>query len=214
MEVYESEREQIEAIKKWWQQNGKAIIIGTVLGLGSLFGWQQYQANIKSSREAASMEYEVLLNDLDKKDIQGVKDRGADIVNKYQGTPYASLAALALAKVHAEGGDLTAARTYLQIVVDQKDLPELQKVARLRLGALMLAQDQAQQALDLLKGADTSGGLASDYDELKGDIQTALGNVDEARSAYEHAIATMDSSLDQSVIKMKLDNLGEKEAAL
>lgn len=210
MEVYESEREQLDALKKWWQQNSKAIIIGTVLGLGSLIGWQQWQASVKAARESASLEYDVLLADLEKHNYQGVKDRGANILNKFQDTPYAALTALALAKVNVESGELTAARAYLQQVIDQKDQPQLQHVARLRLARLMLEEGQAQQALDLVKSVDVAG-FSSAYDELKGDIYAALGNVAEARSAYEKAIASMDSALDQSVIKMKLDDLGETE---
>ena len=57
-------------------------------------------------------------------------------------------------------------------------------------------------------------GFASAYDELKGDIHAALGNTAEARSAYERAIAAMDAALDQSIIKMKLDDLGETEVTL
>lgn len=213
MEVYESERDQLDALKKWWQQNSKAIIIGTILGLGSLIGWQQWQASTQAARESASLEYDVLLADLENHNYQGVKDRGANILNKFQGTPYAALTALAVAKVNVEEGELAAARTYLQMVIDQKDQPQLQHVARLRLAQLLLAQDQPQQALDLVKGVDAAG-FASAYDELKGDIHAALGNVAEARSAYERAIAAMDAAVDQTVIKMKLDDLGETEVPL
>lgn len=210
MEVYESEREQIEALKKWWQQNGKAVIIGIGLGLATLIGWQQWQASVKAARESASLEYDVMLAELNKHNSQGVKEKGGAILNKYQSTPYASLASLALAKVYEQEGDATAARSYLQQVIDQSDDPRFKHVARLRLARLMLNEGQAQQALDMVKGVDV-GGFASNYDELKGDLYAALGNVAEARSAYESAIAAMDPSLDQSVIKMKLDELGGAE---
>lgn len=210
MEVYQSERDQLDALKSWWRQNGKVLIIGAVLGLGSLIGWQQWQASTQAARESASLEYDVLLADLENHNYQGVKDRGASILNKFQDTPYAALTALALAKVNVESGDLAAARTYLEMVIGKKEQPQLQHIARLRLAQLLLAQDQPQQALDLLKGVDMAG-FSSAYDELKGDIFAALGNSTEARSAYERAIAAMDSAVDQSVIKMKLDDLGETE---
>ncbi len=213
MEVYESEREQLDALKSWWKQSGKAIIIGAVLGLGSLLGWQQWQAGTQAARESASLEYDVLLADLENHNYQGVKDRGANILEKFQGTPYVALTALALAKVNVDEGELVAAHTYLQMVIDQSKDSQLQHVARLRLARLMLAQDQPQQALDLVKGVDAVG-FASAYDELNGDIHAALGNSAEARSAYERAIAAMDAALDQTTIKMKLDDLGETEVVL
>ncbi|MGU3844696.1 YfgM family protein, partial [Vibrio diabolicus] len=43
MELYDTEEQQVEAIKDWWKENGKAVIIGAVVGLGGLFGWRYYQ---------------------------------------------------------------------------------------------------------------------------------------------------------------------------
>ncbi len=213
MEVYDSEREQLDALKKWWQQNGKAIVIGSILGIGTLVGWQQWQSGMQESREAASQEYGVLLDNMEKQNLQGVKESGATIMNNFAKTPYAALAALAVAKVNVEEGDTASARTHLQKVVDQKDQPQFQHVARLRLARLVLDEGEAKQALDLVKSVDVAG-FASAYDELKGDIHAALGNTAEARSAYERAIAAMDAALDQSIIKMKLDDLGETEVTL
>lgn len=213
MEVYDSEREQLDVFKKWWQQSGKAIAIGVVLGIGTLVGWQQWQASTQAAREAASQEYSLLLDNMEKQDLQGVKDRGATILNTFSKTPYAALAALAVAKVNVEEGDIASARIHLQKVIDQKDQPQLQYVARLRLARLILEEGEAKQALELVKSVDMTG-FASAYDELKGDIHAALGNRAEARSAYERAIAAMDPALDQSIIKMKLDDLGEAEVKL
>ena len=36
MEIYNSEEQQVEAIKRFWKENGTAIIAGVVLGLGGL----------------------------------------------------------------------------------------------------------------------------------------------------------------------------------
>ncbi|PAR85254.1 YfgM family protein, partial [Vibrio cholerae] len=43
MELYDTEEQQVEAIKDWWKENGKAVIFGAVIGLGGLFGWRYYQ---------------------------------------------------------------------------------------------------------------------------------------------------------------------------
>ena len=37
MELYDTEEQQVEAIKDWWKENGKAVIFGAVIGLGGLF---------------------------------------------------------------------------------------------------------------------------------------------------------------------------------
>ena len=40
MDVYKTEEEQVEAIKKWWNENGKSIIVGIVVGITAIFGWR------------------------------------------------------------------------------------------------------------------------------------------------------------------------------
>jgi len=211
VEVYASEQEQIDAIKKWWKENGKAVIIGAVLGFGSLIGWQQWQANVQMQRESASMEYDVMLADLENKNFQEVKDRGAHILNAYQSTSYAALSAMSLAKIYVEEGDFSAARTYLQVVIDQDKQPQLKQVAQLRLARLLLADGDAAQALSQLKAVKV-GGFGAVVNELEGDIQVALGNRDMARAAYQRALDTIETGGDTSLLQMKLDDVGGPEA--
>lgn len=211
MEVYESEREQIDAIKKWWKENGKAVVIGAILGLGSLIGWQQWQANLKAARESASLEYDVMLAELQNGNYQGVKDRGGRILAEYPKTPYAALSAMGLAKVYIDEGDRASARAYLQQVIGQDQQPQLKTVAQLRLARLLLAEGDATQALSLVDSID-AGGFAVPLHELRGDIHVALGNRDRARDAYRRALDALEPGLDSSVLQMKLDEVGGPEA--
>ena len=211
MEVYETEREQIDAIKKWWKENGKAIIIGAIVGFGSLIGWQQWQANVQAARESASLEYDVMLAELEDSNYQGVKDRGARILNEFTGTPYVALSAMTLAKVYVEEGDYTSAKTYLQVVIDQDQQPQLKQVAQLRMVRLLLAEGDANQALSLLKSIKV-GGFTVATNELEGDIHVALGNKGQARAAYQRALDAVEAGLDPSVLQMKLNDVGGPEA--
>ncbi|MEX2327847.1 MAG: tetratricopeptide repeat protein, partial [Pseudomonadales bacterium] len=43
----ETDEEQIEAIKKWWDENGKSILIGIVLALGGVFGYQAWDNHVR-----------------------------------------------------------------------------------------------------------------------------------------------------------------------
>ena len=52
-----SEREQLDAIKKWWSENGKAIVAGLIIGLGAVFGWQYWQRWQDRVAEEASALY-------------------------------------------------------------------------------------------------------------------------------------------------------------
>jgi len=211
VEVYESEREQIDAIKKWWKENGKAIVIGAVLGFGSLIGWQQWQANQHAKQEAASAEYDFLLTALDSNDVEAAKSRGSRILSEYGDTAYAPPAALAMAKLAVEAGDLDTARAHLQNVIDKADQAYLKKVAQLRMGRLLLAKGELDQAMSLVHSVNAAGFSAS-FSELEGDIQVAQGHRDLARQAYQRALDSLEQGMDAGLLKMKLDDVGGPEA--
>jgi len=42
IQVDNTEEEQVEQIKKWWNSNGKQIIAGAVIGLAGIWGWNTY----------------------------------------------------------------------------------------------------------------------------------------------------------------------------
>ena len=74
MELYDSEEQQVEAIKDWWKENGKAVIFGAVIGLGGLFGWRYYQDSVVEAREAASESYTTVISALDAKGVDAQSD--------------------------------------------------------------------------------------------------------------------------------------------
>lgn len=207
MEVYDSEREQIDAMKKFWLKYGKAISGGLILGVASLIGWQQWGAYVSSQRETASAEYDVMMSELQNGHSDAARQRALRIVSSYKDTAYADLAALALAKVYVESDDLTSARVHLQSVVDGAKQEELKHVARLRLARLMVAQEQHSQALTMVRSVEL-GSFKSLYDEVVGDANVALGNVEMARQAYQSAIASVTEGGDTVILQMKLDELG------
>ena len=51
-----TEEEQVEQIKKWWNSNGKQIIAGAVIGLAGIWGWNTYSDyQDKQSLDARSL---------------------------------------------------------------------------------------------------------------------------------------------------------------
>jgi predicted negative regulator of RcsB-dependent stress response len=202
-----SDDEQLEAIKEWWKKYRVPVMTGIIAGavaLGGTRAWFSYQ---EGQGLSASAEYEQLQTELMTGNQDAVIRRGDYLIGNYAGTPYAALAALALARIHIEQGDLDAAANRLQWVVDRAKTPEMAHVARLRLARVMAADGRAQQALTLLESAD-AGAFVASYEELKGDLYAETGQTDRARRAYLNAMAELGFGAGAEIVQMKLDGIG------
>lgn len=208
MELYETEQQQIEAIKKWWKENGKAAGAGVVIGLALVFAvwaWRDYD---KTQAEAASGEYRQLIEELEQDKQDAALQRAARIQGQYARTPYAALAALAQAKIKVEQGDTAAARQHLQWALDNADQPELEHIARLRLARVMLERDEKSAAFSLVESVKGDA-FAAQYEELRGDIHLALNQPAAARASYQRALALLTPESGQkALLQMKRDDLG------
>lgn len=208
MEGYTSEKEQLESFRGWWKRYGSAATTALMLAAAVAVGVQWWRSHTASQAEAASMEYQQLAAGLAKNNPQAVQDRATRIIGQYGDTPYAPLAALALAKIKMEQGDSKTARTHLQWVLDHSDEPAIQHIARLRLARILFADGDSAAALTLLNTA-VPAAFATAYEELKGDIHAATGKTAEARAAYTKALAALEpGSAERQQLQMKLDDLG------
>lgn len=206
MEVYASEQEQIEALKKWWRENGIAILVGAAIGLGGLFGWQYWQRHIDARGAGASVAYEALLGASQAGKHDEVLTSGKALASEYSDTPYANLAILLMAKADVEKGDLDAAKTALRQVLDKADTADLRHVARIRLARVMLDQGDDAGVKTLLQGVDF-GAFAAQYQEIEGDLAVRNGDIKAAREAYQKALAGSDAG-SSALVQLKLDQLG------
>lgn len=210
MDRLETEDQQLESLKRWWNANGKSLLLGGGLAVLAVLGWRYWDQQQRVTAEHASAAYHNLLSRMASGDVSGAQERGAQIINEFGGTSYGELTALVLAKLKADEGDLQASRTYLQTVVDKSTDPGLQHVARLRLARLMIAEDQVDQALAMLQ-VDDKGSFMHIYTELQGDAYLAQGNNQQAVSAYQNALSQIPERLSKNQLQAKLDDLGAGE---
>jgi predicted negative regulator of RcsB-dependent stress response len=199
--------EELEDLKRWWQKNRQAVTIGLIVGLAAVFGTRAWTNYEERQRLSASAEYEQFQSEFRRGDDEAIQSRGKYLVENYARTPYAAMAALALAKVEVDKADLPAAKQHLEWAVDHGPTPEFVHVARLRLARVVAAQGDAAQALRLVEGVD-AGAFAPSYDELRGDLYLAGGERDKAREAYRKAIAGLESGPGSEAVQAKLDDLG------
>ena len=201
MEQYETEEQQVEAIKRFWKENGLALVIGALLGLGGLLGWRYYNDSQIAAKEQASFAYEKASEELVKGEAGF--SQAKTFIDSHSGTGYAMLMALEMAQQAIERKDLTEAAKQLEFVASNAKLSAVQSVAQLRLARIQVEQGEFELALE---SADKVIDLAfkGQSQEIKGDVYLAQQLFDKARAAYSAALET--NGRDQ-VLKMKLDNL-------
>ena len=204
---YETEEQQIEALKKWWSENSTMIIGGIAIGVSSIFGWQYYQSQTLLHTSSASVIYEqVLTNSQNTAGASQQLTKVNMLQAEYSDTPYASLSALILARQQFESGELAKAQQQLQWVVDNARQEELKYLANIRLARLLLTTDQADKALDVLNQEFPESFKAIAL-ELKGDALLTQGNKAEAKAAYTQSqLLTTDVN---RYLQLKIDDIGE-----
>lgn len=203
------EQEQLDTLKAWWKENGNrllGVLLIAVVAMGGWRGWQYYQN--KQSSEAATL-YAGFLQQLESNDAKRVNDAAAAVMDKYAASGYAPRAALLAAQVNEQGKEAARAKMQLQWVIDHAAEAGLKDAARLRLAAVLLDEKNYADAMKLLEAKHPASfdGL---YADLRGDVLSAQGKTDEARSAYKLAYEKTDAkSMYRNLIQMKMDALGE-----
>lgn len=204
MELYDTEEQQVEAIKDWWKENGKAVIFGAVIGLGGLFGWRYYQDMVVEAQEAASQSYSQAMDVLVAK---GAEAEGTiqSFIDANKETEYSVLAAMQLAKVQAEAGQLDEALAQLVWAKGVTQDAALKPLLTFRVARLEAEQGQFDEALTQLSNIQDKA-WAGRVAELRGDILMRKGDTAGAYAAYTEAQQAEEAS---QTLQMKLDDLAK-----
>lgn len=195
MEAYQTEEQQIEAIKAFWRKNGNQIILGIVIGLGGIYGFRYFQEQQTVAAAEAAQAY------ADAATPEQLQQFTAD----YADSGYAAVAELQLAKTQVEAGELEAAAATLKQVAASASEIALQQLAKLRLARVQIALGQADQALQTLSG-EWPTSLLGDVESVKAEAHLANGNVDVARDALQTALMHVPAQ-QAAVIQVRLDDL-------
>ncbi|ORT48932.1 membrane protein [Vibrio sp. qd031] len=204
MEIYDDEEQQVEAIKNWWQENGKAIVVGAVVGLGGLFGWRYYQDSVLEAQEALSQQYNTISDAFAMQSASATEDALA-FIEANKGEEYAVLAAMQLAKSYVAAGELEQGLAQLELAQSSTKDAALKTVLTVRKARVMAELEQFDGALEQLATV-TSSGWQGRVAEAKGDILLRQGNKEAARTAYLEAQQSVDAS---QLIQLKLDDLAQ-----
>jgi len=215
VEEYRTEEEQVEALRRWWSENGRSIIVAIILALGVGFGWQGWKQYDQNQREEASGIYQQMLNTMGAADLSPQQKALAveladQLKQDYSSSTYAQFAALLLARMAVVENDYAEAEAQLRWVLGKADKgSDTAWIAQLRLARVLAARGDSEQALKILEQAGESPYQAS-YAVARGDILLGLNRQDEARQAYATAQAlagTDGSQVNLAMLNQKLQAL-------
>jgi predicted negative regulator of RcsB-dependent stress response len=200
IEISDSEEEQVDKLKKWWDSNGKQIIAGAVLGLAGIFGWNYYVDYQDSQALNARALY--LSYASDSANV-GAYDK---LIKDHPSSSYSDQATLLMAKYLFEAENYSLALDALKPLMSREN-SVIASTAALRSASLYLELGQHQEALAVLN-MDNANEFSGLFYNLAGDVYLDIGNNEEARNSYALAIEniTDNSSLSQ-LIQIKLDDL-------
>ncbi len=204
MDVYNSEEQQVEAIKSWWQENGKSIIAGVVIGFVGLFGWRYYNSYVKEQSEVSAAEYQQtmqLLAEQHEKSFESV----AKFIANHGSDTYGDLAALQLSAEAVKANKLELAVEQLRRVAEHGSDEEFKPVAGIRLARVLLAMNKPADALKALDSV-TAEQYKATVAEVRGDVLLASAQPEKAREAYAAALQASKNGANP-VLQMKLDDL-------
>ncbi|GLQ46154.1 membrane protein [Dyella lipolytica] len=199
--------EQSERVQKWLRQNGLSIVVGVVIGLIAIFGYQQWRNHRVGHQTAASGLYQQLQSVIDSGNSNAADVLVQQLMNDYADTPYAMFAVSDRARRQVESKQLDKALESLAWAEQHAPSPELKALVELRIARVQMAQGNAQEALSALNRmpADSYGIVG---EELRGDALVKLGRRDDALKAYQAAVKAMGPGVQQgNEVQMKIDDL-------
>ncbi|MCI1897776.1 MAG: YfgM family protein [Enterobacter sp.] len=204
MEMYENENDQVDAVKRFFAENGKALAVGVILGVGALMGWRYWNSHQADSARGASLTYENTVSAIradQPQTLAAAQKFAADNKNTY-----GALASLEVAQQFVDKNELDKAAAQLQQGLSAASDDNLKAVINLRLARILVQQNKADDALktlDTIKGE----GFTAIVADLRGEALLSKGDKQGARSAWEAGVKSNASPALSEMMQMKINNL-------
>lgn len=210
-----TDQQQAEQVKGWLRQNGVFLAAGVVLGLGGLFGLNQWNRYQERKAVEASAAYEVFLQAVRSNQLGEAEAGMAALASGFASSAYTDQGRLALARLYLEQGKADEAAKYLRLVADDGTTAEFRNIGSLRLARVLIFQEKNEDALKALRDPG-SPAFAPAFHEVRGDAYFAMGKHAEARSEYQQALNSEIPTvvIDRTYVQAKLDDLGGAAADL
>ena len=213
MDEFLTDAEEADRAKQWLRENGVFVAAGIVLGLGGLFGWQQWTEYNTNVAGDASVVFEQLNAAIEGERFNEVDETLDILASEYSGTPYLDQGRLALARMHMDRNSPEEALEQLRLVSSKSKDKQVGRVAELRVAQILLYHAEYDAALVEL-GDNRYPAFGGLYHELRGDIFYAQKLMKEAAAEYQLALdKDVSGGIDRAFVQVKLDDVSGSIAA-
>jgi predicted negative regulator of RcsB-dependent stress response len=210
IEGYETEEQQVEAIKKWWKANGNTLIIAAVAGLAGLWGWRYYNESIISAQKTRAQAYADMQLQLETQEGEQELATIRSFIADNSDNNYGVMASLLLAKEAVAQKNYQLAKTQLVQLQTENSYEPLNAVINIRLARVQAELGEYDAALATADLVTAKQFLAKAY-QIKGAVYLKQGETGKARSAFQDAINVSQGRIDP-VLQLQFDDLALPKA--
>ncbi|EKT64283.1 YfgM family protein [Providencia burhodogranariea] len=204
MEVYTNENDQVDAVKRFFVDNGVALIVGLVIGVGAIFGWNYWQSHKTNVLQESAQKFENVSAQLHSGSAQGIE--AAQKFAAETNDVYSAMIGLELAQVSVDKGELANAEKALTDALTKAKTEDMQDLINLRLARVQLAQGNADAALSSIANIKAKSWQAAAQD-IRGDALLHKGDNAGAKAAYTQGLESEGSQSLRSLLTLKLNNV-------
>ncbi|HBO24984.1 MAG TPA: hypothetical protein DD649_19180 [Providencia sp.] len=204
MEVYTNENDQVDAIKRFFANNGVALVVGLVIGVGGVFGWNYWQSHKTNVLQESAQKYEAVSTQLHSGTVQGIE--AAQKFAAETDDVYSAMMGLELAQISVDKGDLANAQKALTYALAKAKTVDMQDLISFRLARVQLALgnlDQAMTSIENIKGKSWQAAAQ----DVRGDVLLQKGDKAGAKAAYTQGLESDGSQSLRGILTLKLNNV-------
>jgi len=214
-----TEEEQVQALKEWWKENGKSLILGVAAAVAIVFGWKGWQSHQEQKAANASVLYQNLTQAVqlsaggaNEAQYATAGHLSEQLRQEYGKTTYARYGALMMASVAVSNQAPDRALEELNWVIENtSEVDDVVRVAILRKAMLLGQKGDLDAAINLLSNAD-AGYYEVQYQEVLGDLYVSSDRPADAFKAYDQALKLAGGEQLRPLLKMKRDDLAGAES--
>ncbi|MDY0022271.1 YfgM family protein [Arenimonas caeni] len=202
------EHEQGERVRAWLKKNGSSLITGVALGLAALSGWNWWQAQGEVRKVEAAAEFLAFTRASEAGETAKAAAHAQALRQNHGETVYNALVALVDSRRLLDEGKGEESLAVLDGVAVEGLDASMAELLSLRAARVLVTLGRHEDALKRLEGRDFAAyaGVAA---ELRGDASLALGRREEAREAYEAALAALDlAAATRGMVELKFTEAG------